>query len=246
MGQCTGHGSRQKVSRPMLVSSQLKLTIAALICTVFHTISPANDYARNEAGYASSRQDSPEAKSQLAASSPDKNKSAPRCEITMGEEITISCDYTPSVRNESELKPAARIVLNHATLSFKLHDESYMLVELEFTNEGQSSMSFTPEVFLAIDNDKGGNVVRRVLGHVNLANLRAGQRATFSERFLVGAFPGGNYTISISIPDPDPARKNLPAYNMLLASAGVPDPRTGLNTVAHFSVAKAMHSSREK
>jgi hypothetical protein len=226
------------------MSLQLKLRTAVLIYLAFQTISPGRDYARSQTWYVSSRQDSQQTKSSQVTPPPNKDKGEPQCEITTTKEITISCNYSSSIRTESERKNVARIVLNHVEVSFEPHNESYMLVELEFTNEGQSSMISTPAVYLAIDNDKGRNVVRRSLPHVNLANLHAGERATFSERFLVGAFPGGNYTISLSIPDPEPSRRNIPAYNMLLDSTGVPDPATGLNTVAHFGVTRSMHSSR--
>jgi hypothetical protein len=228
------------------MSIQLKLPIVILVLFAIQTISPGRDSAQRQTGFVYSRQDSPQSTPRLPAPSPDKAEIPPQCETTGTKEITISCSYTPSPRGASDPKDVARIVLNHAELSFEPNHESHMLVELEFTNVGGSSITSAPTVYLAIDDNTGRNVIRRVLPHVDLARLRTGERLTFSDRFLVGAFPGGRYTISLSIPDPEPSRKNIPAYNMLLCSSGVPDPTTGQNTVAHFSVARSMHSSHEK
>ena len=217
----------------------MKLPVFILVFFAIQTISPGRDSDQRQTGFVYSRQNSPQ-------STPHKAEISPQCETTGTKEIIISCSYTPSPRGASDPKDVARIVLNHAELSFEPNHESHMLVELEFTNVGGSSITSAPTVYLAIDDDTGRNVIRRVLPDVDLARLGAGERLTFSDRFLVGAFPGGRYTISLSIPDSEPSRKNVPAYNMLLCSAGVPDPTTGLNTVAHFSLARSMHSSRDK
>ena len=229
--------------------SQLKLPIVILLFLHFlaiQTVSRGRDFAQNQASFESARQAPPQSTAQVPAASPDKAEDPPRCETTGTKEITISCVYAPSIRASPGGKNVARIALNHAKLTFEPLHESYMLVELELTNEGKSSLTSAPAVYLAIDDDTGRNVVRRPLPHVDMARLHSGERLTFSERLLVGAFTGGRYTISLWIPDPEPSRKNIPAFNMLLCSAGVPDPTTGLNTVAHFSIAPSMHSSREE
>jgi hypothetical protein len=191
-------------------------------------------------------QNPPQSKSQIPAAGADQSSISPQCAVTGAKEITIVCSYSPARDRAVAPKGAARIVLNRAKLAFETDDESYMLVELEFTNVGRSSLGVAPTVFLAIDEAAGRNVLRRNLHHVDLSKLGPSEHLTFSDRFLVGAFLGGQYTVSLSIPDPDASRKNIPAYNMLLSSSGVPDPSTGLNILAHFSVEQAMHSSRKK
>jgi len=188
----------------------------------------------------------PQSKSQIPTAGADPSSIGPQCVVTGANEITIVCSYSPASDGSVAPKGAARIVLNRAKLAFETDDESYMLVELEFTNAGRSNLGVAPTVFLAIDDAAGRNVLRRNLHHVDLSKLGPSEHATFSERFLVGAFLGGQYTVSLSIPDTDESRKNIPAYNMLLSSSGVPDPSTGLNILAHFSVKQAMHSSRKK
>ena len=243
-----GIGQRllQNVYGLNLMGSQLKLPIFILVLFAIQTISSGRDSAQCQTGLVYIRQGSPQSTPRLPTPNPDKAESPPQCKTTRTKEITISCSYTPSPRGASDSKNVARIVLNHAELSFETNHESQMLVELEFTNEGRSIITPAPAVYLAIDDDTGRNVIRRVLSHVDLSKLHPGERLTFSDRFLVGAFSGGRYTISLSIPDSDPSRKNTPIYNMPLSSVGVADPTTGLNVVAHFSVARSMHSSREK
>jgi hypothetical protein len=227
------------------MSSQLSLPILVLIMG-FQAISPGYDFAQNQSVYVSSRQDTPQSTMRVLSPSSDKAEAAPKCETTRTKAIAISCTYAPSLRAASGPKNVDRIVLNHAEVSFEPNHESQMLVELEFTNEGKSIITSAPTVYLVIDDDSGRNVVRRSLSHVDLARLHVGERLTYSERFLVGAFLGGRYTISLYIPDPEPSHKNIPTFNMLLSSAGVPDPTTGLNTVARFSVKQSMHSPRDK
>ena len=189
---------------------------------------------------------SPQSNPQIPAAGADQASIGPQCVVTGANEITIVCSYSPARDRAVAPKGAARIVLNRAKLAFETDDESYMLVELEFTNVGRSSLGVAPTVFLAIDDAAGSNVLRRNLHHVDLSKLGPSEHLSFRERFLVGAFLGGQYTVSLSIPDTDASRKNIPAYNMLLSSSGVPDPLTGLNILAHFSVKQAMHSSRKK
>jgi hypothetical protein len=228
------------------MSSQLKLALFILVLLAIDTNSPGRDIAQGQTNFVRTRQESLQSTSRVPAANPDEAEIAPQCKTTGTKEITISCTYTPSLEASTITKNAARIVLNRAEVLFEPNHESYMRVELEFTNGGGSSLTSVPTVYLAIDDDTGRNVIRRVLTHVDLARLHTGERLTFLDRLLVGAFTSGRYTISLSIPDPESSRKNIPAYNMLLSSAGVPDPTTGLNTVAHFSVARSMHSSRNK
>jgi len=213
-----------------------------LVVLAMQTISASRDSAPM-LGF---RQASPQGTARAPARNLDKAEVAPQCETTGTNAITISCTYTSSPRPAFDPKNVPRIVLNHAKVSFEPNHESHMLVELEFTNDGASTITPATTVYLVIDDDTGRNVVRRLLPHVDLAKLHDGEGVKFSERFLVGAFPGGRYTISLSIPDPEASRKNIPAYNTLLSSVGVPDPTTGLNIVAHFSIARSMHSSHDK
>jgi len=223
----------------------LKSRTIILYFLAVETIFAARVLAQNPVGAVADQQ-GPRQSTAPLPESPDKAGASPRCETTGTHEITIRCTYTPSSQSASDPKNAPRIVLNHAELSFETKHESYMLVELEFTNEGASLVTPAPTVYLAIDDEAGRNVVRRALPHVDLSKLHPGAHLTFSERFLVGAFTGGHYRISLWIPDPEPSRKDTAAYNLLLNSAGVPEPTTGLNRIAQFSVAPSMHSSRDK
>lgn len=181
-----------------------------------------------------------------SARSSSQTEKATQCEIRGKKELTISCTYSPTPPAPPESENGARIVLNRVEMSFELNHESHIVVQLEFTNEGKSAITPAPTVYLAIDDDQGRNVIRRPLPHVDFSKLQPGDRLTFSDRFLVGAFTGGHYTISLSIHDPEPSRTNTAAYNLLLSSDGVPDSKTGLNILAHFSVAPSIHSSHEK
>ena len=129
-------------------------------------------------------------------------------------------------------------MLNNAVLLFKTSNESHMHVELTFTNEGTDSISDGRLVYLAIDDDSGRNYVRRLLPHIDFRTLVPGAQRTISERLLVPALQPRHYVIRLWIPNPDPALKFDTAHNLLLSSVGVPDPETGLNMIAAFSVVR--------
>jgi hypothetical protein len=176
------------------------------------------------------------AKTAPQTSSPNKPVGAPRCKAAGEAEISISCKYKAAPRAASQHGDEPRMVLLRATLSFGTVHESFLLINLTLENQGLNRISETRQVYLAIDDDAGHNHVRRVLPHVDFSKLAPGQRLTFSDRFLIGGFPAGHYTVQLWIPDPDPSLKFDPAHNFLLSSAGVADPTTGLNTLAEFIV----------
>jgi hypothetical protein len=224
----------------------LKLLIVSLLILTIRIISPSLDSARSVVGLDSSAQNPRQSKSSVPASGVDKSEAGPQCETTGTQEITITCAYPSTHHATSDSKNAVGIALNRAKLSFETNHESYMLVELEFTNEGGSRIFPAPTVYLAIDDDKGRNLVRRVLTKLDLSKIRPGERLAFSDRLLVGAFPAGRYAISLSIPNSDSSLKDNPANNILFSSAGVADPATGLNIIAHFSVSESNPSSRSQ
>jgi len=61
---------------------------------------------------------------------------------------------------------------------------------------------------------------------------------TFSDRFLMAVLQPGRYTVHLWIPHFGPALEFDPAQNFLLSSRGVADPKTGLNRLATFAVAR--------
>jgi hypothetical protein len=161
---------------------------------------------------------------------------APHCEVNETREIKISCTYTATPRPLKRGTEEQRIVLNRAVLSFGTIRDSYMLVDLTLTNEGANPISGPHSAYLAIDDGAGRNMVRRVLPKVDLSKLPPGVPVTFSERFLIGGFRAGQYTISLLISNTDPSLKDNPGRNVLLSNEGVADPATGSNTIAHFRV----------
>lgn len=175
----------------------------------------------------------------------DKSVVGPQCEVTQAEEMTILCTYAPAPPPSSGPKDAVRIVLNRAKLSFETDHESHMLVELEFTNEGRTRLLSVPTLSLAIDGDTGRNLVRRGLPHVDLSKIQSGERLGFSDRFLVGAFPSGHYTISLLISNSGSSPGSNPANLILLSNSGVADASTGLNRIADFTVKRASPPSRK-
>jgi len=161
---------------------------------------------------------------------------APHCEVLGTQEIRITCTYTPTPHSSPRGKDQRRIVLNRALLSFGTEHESFMVVKLTLTNEGTKVISEPHAVYLAVDDETGQNMVRRILPKVDISKLFPGLRVTFSEQFLVGGFRSGRYSIYLSIPNLDPLLKSDPTHNLLLSSMGVSDPSTGRITLAHFNV----------
>jgi hypothetical protein len=180
-------------------------------------------------------------------SSTETSSTGPQCETTGTWQITISCTYTASPAAGSVEGATARVVLNRAVISFIPSDESHMRVELTFTNDGGSKIAGQRMVYLAIDDERGENHMRRSLPHVDFSRLDPGGLMKFQETLLAPAFSPGTYVISIWIPSTEPSMKFNPAQNFLLSSNGVPDPATGLNQIAKFTVtASARRKSRAK
>jgi len=167
---------------------------------------------------------------------PPDSATAPQCEILGIQKIKITCTYTPTTHSSPRGKDQSRIVLNRALLSFGTEHESFMVVKLTLTNEGTKVISEPHAVYLAVDDETGQNMVRRILPKVDISKLFPGLRVTFSEQFLVGGFRSGRYSIYLSIPNLDPLLKSDPTHNLLLSSMGVSDPSTGRITLAHFNV----------
>jgi hypothetical protein len=159
-----------------------------------------------------------------------------RCDTVGKEEIMITCDYVATPDRSSEDSKATRIVLNRIMISFRPTDESHMHLDLTLTNESMTRLSDSRTPYLVIDDDAGQNHVRRLLPQVDFRKIAPGQRLTFSNWLLVGAFRPGHYTIYLWIPDADPSLKFSAAHNFLLSSVGVANPQTGLNTLAGFTV----------
>ncbi len=173
--------------------------------------------------------------SRPAASAQTKSPDAAPCHAE-GSEITLACDYTAMPAPDASGE--ARMVLNHADFSFKTKRDNWMRVELTFSNAGAAKMAQARQVYLAVDDAEGHNYIRRVLPHADLRSLAPGERQTFSDRLLIPALRPGSYVIHLWIPDPDPSLQFNPAHNFLLSSVGVPDRKTGLNTLAAFTVVR--------
>jgi hypothetical protein len=161
-----------------------------------------------------------------------------RCHVEGKTEIAIACDYAEGPAAASNIHAEARIVLNRAVLWFKAKDDSRMRVDLTFTNAGKDAMKEARPVYLAIDDDTGQNHLRRLLPGVDMTKIAPGEHITFSETLRAPAFQSGHYTIELWIPSADPALKFDPTHNFLIASAGVPDEKSGLNTIASFAVVR--------
>jgi len=169
------------------------------------------------------------AKSQASAS-------APQCETSGTSELTITCAYTAASSVDADSRTTPRIILNRAVISFIPSDESHMHVELTFTNDSGSNITERRTVYLAIDDARGENHMRRSLRSVDFTKLEPGKIVKFDETLLAPAFSPGPYTVSIWIPSTDPAWEFAPTHNLLLSSNGVPDPATGLNKIARITI----------
>jgi Domain of unknown function (DUF4832) len=161
-----------------------------------------------------------------------------RCHVEGKTEIAIACDYAEAAVAASDGHAEPRIVLNRAVLWFKAKDDSRMRVDLTFTNAGKDAMKEGRPVYLAIDDDAGQNHLRRPLVHVDLTKIAPGEHLAFSETLRAPAFQPGHYTIQLWIPSADPALKFDSTRNFLIASVGVPDEKSGLNTIATFVVVR--------
>jgi hypothetical protein len=167
---------------------------------------------------------------------PQTSASAPQCETSGISELTITCTYTAGSPVDADSRTPPRILLNRAVISFIPSNESYMHIELTFTNDSGSKITDQRAIFLAIDDEKGENHMRRSLPHVDFTKLEPGRLTKFQETLLAPAFSPRSYIVSIWIPSADPSLKFDRTHNFLLSSNGVPDPATGLNQIAKFTI----------
>jgi hypothetical protein len=147
--------------------------------------------------------------------------------------IRIDCEYAKLPR--STRSDTQWIALNHALISFEAGDENDMEVELTFTRGGKPFLSSRP-VYLAIDDDAGRNLIRRLLRNVDLRRLEPNMPLTFSDTLLIGALRPGHYWVHLSIASSDPAAVLDTSQNLLLSNVGVSDQHTGLNNIASFTI----------
>lgn len=113
-----------------------------------------------------------------------------------------------------------------------------MRVELTFTNASEHAISQARTVYIAIDDESGQNHIRRQLPLVDFTKFVPGKPITFSEVLRAPAFQPGHYSIYLWIPSSDPSLKFDATHNFLLSNAGVPDEKSGLNTIATFTVTR--------
>lgn len=213
--------------RPAVESSSMKMkTAISVLLTVIQMFAPVIAASGDRASLQEAT------KPQVSAPA-----SAPQCETTGTKKLTVACAYTPSLSVDANGETAPRIILNHAVISFVPSDESPLRVELGLTNDSGSKISDQRGVYLAIDDDKGENHMRRLLPHVDFTKLEPDRLSTFEETLLAPAFSPGRYVISIWIPSTVPSWKFQSRHNFLLSSIGVPDAATGLNHIAEFVVA---------
>jgi len=169
---------------------------------------------------------------------------APQC-VTIGTaELTTTCAYkpgAPAVAGSGAQPP--RIILDRAVISLAPWNDSQMSVELTFTNDTGSAIYGRRDVYLVIDDQNGKNNLRRLLPHVDFTKLEPGKPAKFQEVILAPGFAPGAYVVSLWIPSTDPSLKFDATHNFLLSSEGVPDPGTGLNQIAKFTVPAKKHRS---
>jgi hypothetical protein len=166
--------------------------------------------------------------------------SASRCATKQVNELTITCAYTAESPASTGRRSAPRIILDRATISFVPSNESQMSIELTFTNDSESKIVDQRTVYLAIDDERGDNHMRRPLPRVDFTKLEPHHPMKFQETLLAPAFSPGPYILSIWIPSALPSWKFDPAHNFLLSSNGVPDRATGLNRIAKFTVSASV------
>jgi hypothetical protein len=167
----------------------------------------------------------------------------PQCETTGTTEVTISCSYSPSTAATAPDSSTPRVMLDRAVISFATSTESHMHIELTFTNDTGAKIAERRTVYLAFDDARGENHMRRPLPHMDFTKLEPGKPMKFEEILLAPAFEPGPYTISLWIPSNEDALKFKPAHNFLLSNEGVPDTESGLNHIAKFT---AIPSPRRK
>jgi hypothetical protein len=169
--------------------------------------------------------------------------SPPTCETIGTNELTLTCAYSASSPVDADSRTAPRIILNRAVISFIPSNDSHMRVELTFTNESGSKIVDRRTAYLAIDDDKGENHMRRSLPHVDFTKLELDKPVAFQETLPAPAFSPGTYLILLWIPSTDPSLRFDPKHNFLVSSNGVTLPASGLNQIGKFTITV---SSRRK
>lgn len=162
--------------------------------------------------------------------------SPPTCETIETNELTLTCAYSASSPVDADTRTAPRIILNRAVISFIPSNDSHMRVQLTFTNESGSKITDHRTVYLAIDDDKGENHMRRSLPHVDFTKLELDKPVTFQETLPAPAFSRGTYLILLWIPSTDPSLRFDPKHNFLVSSNGVTLPDAGLNQIGKFTI----------
>ena len=162
--------------------------------------------------------------------------SPPTCQTIGTNELTLTCAYSAGSPVDADRRTAPRIILNRAVISFLPSDDSHMHVQLTFTNDSGSKIADRRTVYLAIDDDKGENHMRRSLPHVDFTKLELDKPVTFQETLQAPAFSPGTYLISLWIPSTDPSLRFDPKHNFLVSSNGVTLPAAGLNQIGRFTI----------
>jgi hypothetical protein len=162
--------------------------------------------------------------------------SPPTCETVGTNELTLTCAYSAGSPANADSRTAPRIILNRAVISFIPSNDSHMRVQLTFTNESGSKIADRRTVYLAIDDDKGENHMRRSMPHVDFTKLELDKPVTFQETLPAPAFSPGTYLISLWIPSNDPSLRFDPKHNFFVSSNGVSLPASGLNQIGKFTV----------
>jgi hypothetical protein len=213
---------RERVSSAVSGMAQI-LSAQALLCCLVLAASPGSNRA----------QETPNPRGSHAM----QQETQPRCQIAGAREIAIACVYTSLPAYPAHAgKP--QIALNHAEFSFKTVDENWMRLKLAFIKLASAGINENRQVYIEVDDDSGHNFIRRPLPSVNLTGLSPGHLTEFNERILVPALRPGRYQIKLWIPSTDPALEFNAAHNLLVRSVGVADGKSGLNSIASFSVVR--------
>ena len=201
--------------------------VALIVCLLWTGHEGSSSFAQPVAGPLPAAQ-------RTSISDPSKPFAAKPCTAAGEAKIVIRCAYTATPRPSSESHVDPRIVLNRAELSFSADEESWMVVDLTFTNDGPLRPSSNLTAYLAIDDEQGSNYLRRPLPAIALHRLAAGHRGSFSDRLLAPALRPGNYILHLWIFDKAPSDPE--SHTLLLSSSGVSDLKSGVNTLATLEV----------
>jgi len=104
-----------------------------------------------------------------------------------------------------------------------------MSVDLTIPNDSVSKIADQHTVYLAIDDERGENHIRRSLPYADFTKLESGKHTKLQEALLAPAFSPGPHVVSIYIPLTDPSLKFDRTRNSLLSSNDAPDLATGLS-----------------